>query len=148
MPRVGKYWLNLDLYHLPINTAHTWAKVEPENIVRVGIDDFAQKQAGELLSIRVFPARKQVKQGQRFGTLETAKWVGPLLSPVSGKIAQVNEEVLKKPKLVNEDPYGKGWMVIINPTNLEEDLTRLVKGDQAIEWLKKDIREVAKEAVP
>ena len=148
MPRVGKYWLSLDLYYWPKDTAHTWAKVEPENMVSVGVDDFAQKQAGELLFIRLFPAGKEVKQGQRFGTLETAKWVGPLLSPVSGKIAQVNEEVLKKPKLVNEDPYGKGWMVIINPTNLEEDLTRLVKGDQAVDWLKKDIREVAKEAVP
>ena len=147
MPRVGKYWLSLDLYYSPFDTAHTWAKVEPENMVRVGVDDFAQKQAGELLFIRLFPAGKEVKQGQRFGTLETAKWVGPLLSPVNGKIAQVNEEVLKKPKLVNEDPYEKGWMVIINPTNLEEDLTRLVKGDQAIDWLKKDIKEVAKEAV-
>ncbi len=147
MPRVGKYWLSLDLYHYPLNAAHTWGKVEPENMVKVGVDDFAQKQAGELLFIRLFPAGKEVKQGQRFGTLETAKWVGPLLSPVSGKIAQVNEEVLKKPKLVNEDPYEKGWMVIINPTNLEEDLTRLVKGDQAIDWLKKDIREVAKETV-
>ena len=147
MPRVGKYWLSLDLYHWPHDTAHTWAKVEPENMVRVGVDDFAQKQAGELLFIRLFPAGKEVKQGQRFGTLETAKWVGPLLSPVSGKIAQVNEDVLKNPTLVNEDPLGKGWMVVINPANLEDDLTRLVKGDAAIEWLKKDIREVAKETV-
>ena len=66
---------------------------------------------------------------------------------VGGKRAQVNEELLERPNLVNEDPYGKGWMVIINPTNLEEDLTRLVKGDQAVDWLKKDIREVAKETV-
>ena len=147
MPRVGKYWLSLDLYHWPHDTAHTWAKVEPENTVRVGVDDFAQKQAGELLFIRLFPAGKEVKQEQRFGTIETAKWVRPPLSPVSGKIAEVNDEVLKTPKLVNEDPYGKGWMVVITPTALEEDLTRLVKGDQAVDWLKKDIREVAKEEV-
>ena len=147
MPRIGKYWLSLDLYHWPHDTAHTWAKLESENKVRVGVDDFAQKQAGELLFIRLFPAGKEVKQGARFGTLETAKWVGPLLSPVSGKIAEVNDEVLKKPTLVNEDSYGNGWMVVINPSNLEDDLTRLVKGDAAIEWLKKDIREVAKEEV-
>jgi len=54
---------------------------------------------------------------------------------------------LKKPKLVNEDPYEKGWMIIITPTDIDKDLTRLVKGDQAVEWLKKDIREVAKETV-
>ncbi|MFC2018171.1 glycine cleavage system protein H [Chloroflexota bacterium] len=147
MPRIGKYWLSLDLYYWPKETAHTWAKVEPDNKIRVGVDDFAQKQAGELLFIRLFPVGKEVKQGARFGTLETAKWVGPLLSPVSGKIAEVNDEVLKTPKLVNEDPYGKGWMIAITPIELEEDLSRLVKGDEAIEWLKKDIREVAKEEV-
>ena len=147
MPRIEKYWLSLDLYHWPQDTAHTWAKVEPDNKVRVGVDDFAQKQAGELLFIRLFPVGKEVKQGARFGTLETAKWVGPLLSPINGKIAQVNDEVLKVPKMVNEDPYEKGWMIVIEPTNLEDDLTKLVKGDEAIEWLKKDIREVAKEEV-
>ncbi len=116
-------------------------------MVRVGVDDFAQKQAGELLFIRLFATGKEVKQGQLFGTLETAKWVGPLISPVSGNITQVNEEVLKSPKLVNEDPYGRGWMVIIKPTNLEEELARLVTGNQATDWLKKDIKEITKEAV-
>ena len=148
MPRIGKYWLSLDHYYWPHDTAHTWAKIE-EGKVRVGVDDFAQKQAGELKFIRLFPAGKEVKQGARFGTLETAKWVGPLLSPVSGKIAQVNDAVLNKPPLVNEDPYGNGWMVVIEPSDLDDDLTRLVKGDQpaAVEWMKKDIREIAKEEV-
>jgi len=79
----------------------------------------------------------------------TAKWVGPLLSPVSGTIVETNQAVLDKPTLVNEDPYGKGWMVIIEPSTLEDDLTRLVKGDQpaAVEWMKNDIREIAKENI-
>ena len=117
--------------------------------MRVGVDDFAQKQAGELQFLRLFPAGKEAKQGKRFGTLETAKWVGPLLSPVSGKIAEVNQEVLDTPTLVNEDPYGKGWMVVIEPSNLDDDLPRLLKGDQpeAVEWMKNDIREVAKEDI-
>ena len=144
MPRIGKYWLSLDLYHWLHDTAHTWAKLEPENKVRVGVDDFAQKQAGELLFIRLFPIGKEVKQGARFGTLETAKWVGPLLSPLSGKIVEINNEVLKSPKVVNKDPYEKGRMIVITPTELEEDLSCLVKGDAAIEWLKKDIRKIAK----
>lgn len=147
MPRIGKYWLKLDLHHWPHEASHTWAKVEPDNKVRIGIDDFAQKQAGELLFIRLFPVGKEVQQGKRFGTLETAKWVGPLISPVSGKIAAVNQEVLAKPTLVNEDPYEKGWMLLITPTDVDGDFSRLVKGDQAIEWLKKDIKEVAKEEV-
>ncbi len=147
MPRVGKYWLNLDVYHAPFNPGHTWAKVEPDNTVKVGIDDFAQKQAGDLLFVRLFPVGKEVTQGKRFGTLETAKWVGPLIAPVSGKITQINEEVTKKPKLANEEPYGKGWLISIKPSNLEADLAKLVKGDQAVEWMKKDIKEIAKEEV-
>lgn len=148
MTQIGKYWLETELYHAPFDQAHTWAKLEPDNLVRVGFDDFGQQQAGELLFIRLLPVGQEVKQGEFFGTVETGKWVGQLFSPVSGKIMQTNEEIVEKPKLVNEDPYEEGWMVIIAPTNLEEDLTRLVKGDEAINWLKKEIREVAKEDIP
>ncbi len=148
MPQVGKYWIETELYHAPFDRAHTWAKLEPKNLVRVGFDDFGQRQAGEFLCVRLLPAGEEVKQGDLFGTVETSKWVGQLLSPVSGKIVQVNEELSERPKLVNEDPYEEGWMVIMNPTNLEKDLTQLVTGNQAIAWLKKDIREIAKETVP
>ena len=148
MPKIGKYWVSQDHHYWPHDTAHTWAKVEGGK-VRVGVDDFAQKQAGELKFMRLFPAGKKVEQGKRFGTLETAKWVGPLLSPVSGTIVESNQEVLDTPTLVNEDPYGKGWMVVIEPSNLDDDLTRLVKGGspESVEWMKKDIREVAKENI-
>jgi glycine cleavage system H protein len=144
MPRVGKYWLSLELYYAPFDTAHTWAKAEPDGKVRVGVDDFAQKQAGDILFVRLFPVGKTIKQGARFGTMETAKWVGPLISPVSGTISAVNEEVQKSPKLINEEPYGKGWMVVITPTNFEEDSARLVQGDKATAWLKKEIEEMEK----
>jgi glycine cleavage system H lipoate-binding protein len=73
MPKIGKYWLSLDHYYWAKDTAHTWAKIksEPAKVVRVGIDDFAQKQAGELKFMRLFPVGTEVKQGARFGTLET-----------------------------------------------------------------------------
>ncbi len=151
MPRIGKYWLSGDRYYWPKDAAHTWAKPEgePAKVVRMGVDDFAQKQAGELKFLRLLPVGKEIKQGARFGTLETAKWVGPLVSPLSGKITQVNDEVLTNPKLINEDPFGKGWMVTIEPSDLAGDLSRLVKGDQpaAVEWMKSDIRTVAKEEI-
>ncbi len=148
MPKIGKYWVDKDLHYWPQDTAHSWAKNE-DGKIRVGVDDFAQKQAGELKFMRLFPAGKKVKQGKRFGTLETAKWVGPLLSPVSGTIVEANQAVLDNPTLVNEDPYGDGWLVIIEPSDLDDDMTRLVKGDstEAAEWMKKDITEIAKEEV-
>jgi len=144
MPRIGKYWLSLDLYYAPFDTAHTWAKAEADGKVKVGVDDFAQKQAGDILFVRLYPVGKEVKQGARFGTMETAKWVGPLISPVSGTISAVNEELQKTPKLINEEPYGKGWMVVVTPTNFDEDSARLVQGDKATAWLKKEIEEMDK----
>ena len=72
MPKIGKYWVDKDLHYWPHDTAHSWAKNE-DGKIRVGVDDFAQKQAGELKFMRLFPAGKKVKQGKRFGTLETGQ---------------------------------------------------------------------------
>ncbi|MEM2047460.1 MAG: hypothetical protein QXZ06_06225, partial [Candidatus Jordarchaeales archaeon] len=78
-----------DLYYHP---DHCWARVEGDK-VRVGFDDFGQVTAGQILFIRLKPAGKEVKQNETFGTVETGKWVGPLKSPISGTIAEVNPEI-------------------------------------------------------
>lgn len=142
MPRIGKYWLFLDLYHTP---DHTWVRVKRDGSVEVGIDDFAQKMAGKILTIRLVKPEKQVEQFKAAGTWETGKWVGKISTPVSGKVVAVNEEVLKSPGLVNDDPYGKGWLLTIEPSNLKEELKDLIIGDDAIQWLKKEIAEHEKE---
>ena len=74
----------------------------------------------------------QDKKGKSAGTLESGKWVGPVTSPLTGVIAEVNEAVKEKPALINEDPYGEGWFVKIKPNDWDEESVDLVTGEEAV----------------
>ncbi|MCL5959184.1 MAG: hypothetical protein M1358_07660, partial [Chloroflexi bacterium] len=77
-----------------------------------------------------------------FGTIEAGKYVGALRAPVSGVLVEANTAVLAKPSLVNEDPYGEGWFVVVEPSNLEEDLKDLVHGEAEVQaWLEGELKE-------
>jgi glycine cleavage system H protein len=119
---------------------HMWVRVE-DGRVRVGYNDWAQSAAGKLLKINTRRAGSLVQEGKTLGTIESGKWVGPLKAPVSGKIIEVNEEVLRRPSLINEDPYGRGWVAVIEPTDLENELKKLIRGsDRATleDWLRRE----------
>ncbi|KON29001.1 hypothetical protein AC482_07375 [miscellaneous Crenarchaeota group-15 archaeon DG-45] len=123
-----------DLYY---HRDHMWVKVE-NGKARLGYNDWAQEAAGKLVNLNTRKVGRSVKMGKTLGTVESGKWVGPLKVPLSGTIAELNQEVLKKPSLINEDPYGKGWIAVLEASNLEEELKDLIKGsDQgALEtWL-------------
>ncbi|MEM4700297.1 MAG: biotin/lipoyl-containing protein [Candidatus Nezhaarchaeales archaeon] len=142
--RVDKYELPDDLYYWGRNPdgsirGRTWARVEPDGRVRVGLTDRGQDMAGKILFVRLRPKGSVVEQGKPIGTVETAKWTGPIEAPVSGVIDEVNEELRRRPSLINEDPYGRGWMVVIKPSKLDEDLRRLLRGDEAVKWLQDDL---------
>lgn len=126
-----------DLYY---HRDHMWVKVE-DGKARVGYNDWAQEAAGKLVNLNTRRAGRSVKAGKTLGTVESGKWVGPLKAPVSGPILELNEEVLKNPSLINEDPYGRGWIAVLEPTNLEEELKDLIKGSdkETLEiWLKEE----------
>jgi glycine cleavage system H protein len=78
----------------------------------------------------------EVKQGEPYGTLESVKAVSDLVSPISGTIQEVNEEVQSKPETLNEEPYGKAWLLVVKPSNLQEELGNLMDFDKAVEWHK------------
>jgi glycine cleavage system H protein len=140
MPKVnGNDFPDDLLYHRD----HMWIKIEGEQ-VRVGYNDWAQEAAGKLVSIKTRRAGSQVKQGKTLGSVESGKWVGPLRSPISGEVLEINEEVLETPELINQDPYGDGWVAIINPDNLEEEKETLIQGSDAEEiesWIQKEKEE-------
>ena len=121
---------------------HMWAKIESEK-VRVGISDFGQQIAGNIFLVRSRRLGVTIDQGKILGTMETAKWVGPLKSPVSGVLVEFNTALKHAGiKLVNKDPYGNGWMFFLTPTNLEEDLKNLMTDPKEIEvWLKEEIKD-------
>ena len=138
MIKIDEFELLGDLHYDPKD--HLWAKIENGN-VRVGLDMFGQKAAGTAAYIKLLPPGREVKKGRAFGSLEAGKYIGPLKSPVNGKILEVNEKVLSNPTLVNTDPYGEGWFVVIEPSNLD-GLNDLIHGEENIRaWLEKEIRE-------
>lgn len=126
---------------------HIWTKVEGGNKVRCGVDQFGQKAAGTVAYISLKPAGSRTIKGRAFGSLEAGKYIGPLKATVNGTIVEVNKKVLENPKLVNSDPYGDGWMVVIEASNLEEDLKDLVHGDEVQGWLEADYEKYTKEGL-
>ena len=112
-----------------------WIKIEGEK-VRMGITDYAQKSLREIVYAELPNAGGEVKQGEPFGTLESVKAVSDLVAGLSGTIEEVNEEVKSKPETLNEDPFGKGWLLIVKPSNLQAELANLMDFSAAVEWHK------------
>ena len=93
---------------------HEWVHDDGE-VVRVGITHYAQEQLGDVVYVDLPAAGSEVDQGQAFGEVESTKSVSDLFAPVSGVIRERNDALEDRPELVNEDPYGDGWMVTIEP---------------------------------
>jgi glycine cleavage system H protein len=115
-----------------------WAKIEARR-VRVGLSDYLQRTGGDVAFVEVARQGSAVERQTEFGTLETAKTTVSLLSPISGTIEQANGILSEKPELVNSDPYGEGWLVILTPRNLEDDLKTLMNADQYFEVMLKKL---------
>ncbi len=113
-----------------------WVKVEGSK-VRVGVTDYAQKQLNEVVFAELPKAGDEAMRGEPFGTVESVKSVSDLVAPVSGKIVEVNSKVNSNPEVLNQDPYNEGWIIIVSPTNLTDDLKTLMNFEQSAEWHKK-----------
>jgi glycine cleavage system H protein len=138
MVKVNDYEVPENLYY---HKEYLWATVEDEK-VKIGVSDFAQKQLHDIVFVELPSAGDTITQDEPFGTLESVKAVSDLIAPVSGTIETVNEELEAKPELLNEDPYGEGWLIIVTPSNLEADLKAIMNFEAAVEWHK----ELAKES--
>jgi glycine cleavage system H protein len=112
-----------------------WVKIEGDKI-RMGITDYAQKSLREIVYAELPSVGGEVKQNEPYGTLESVKAVSDLVAPISGTIEEVNDEVQSKPETLNEDPYGKGWLIVIKPSNMEAELANLMDFNKAVEWHK------------
>ena len=126
-----------DLYY---HREHMWIRLEGDK-ARVGYNDWAQKAAGKLLSLKTKRPGAPVEIGKTLGSIESGKWVGSLKVPISGELLQLNEDVLKTPNLINTDPYGKGWVALIKPSKLQDELKNLISGKDAAAletWLKEE----------
>ena len=105
--------------HLRYTKDHEWVSIE-DNVATVGITDFAQGELGDIVFVDITSVDKDLSAEEVFGTIEAVKTVSDLFMPVAGKIIEVNNALSKKPELVNTDPYGEGWMVKIEISNIKE----------------------------
>ena len=98
---------------------HEWARQEGDRI-RVGITAFAQEQLGDVVFVELPKTGATVAQRQAFGVVESVKAVSDLFAPASGEVMEVNAVLANKPQTINEDPYGKGWMIVVKPSSPAE----------------------------
>jgi glycine cleavage system H protein len=101
---------------LRYSTDHEWARVE-EGRVRIGITDYAQDALGDVVFVEVPEVGTKVERGASFSEVESTKSVSEIYAPVSGTIAEINAELGDNPERLNHDPYGEGWICIIDPTD-------------------------------
>ncbi len=98
---------------------HEWAKVEGDR-ARIGITDFAQEQLGDVVFVELPKVGARVTAMQSFGVVESVKAVSDLFAPLSGEVVEVNGELAKKPEVMNADPYGQGWMIVVRYADAKE----------------------------
>ena len=108
---------------------HEWIHPEPGDKGKMGLTDYAQAQLGDIVYLDLPGPGTQVEQSKKIGEIESVKAVTDLFSPASGKILEVNQAAIDEPGLVNEDPYGKGWLVKLELSNPSE-LDALMNSDE------------------
>ncbi|MCD6583988.1 MAG: glycine cleavage system protein GcvH [Candidatus Omnitrophica bacterium] len=98
---------------------HEWVRLEDDSAL-IGITDYAQKELGDIVFVELPSVGEKLTQFSRFGTIESTKAASDLYSPLSGEVIEVNNDLVNHPEWINQDPYGKGWMVKIKVDNRDE----------------------------
>lgn len=130
--QVSGFELAEDTYY---HEGHTWAKPEYGGRVRVGLDDFAQKLLGRLKRIEIPNIGHELKQGEVGFQVRKNGEAAQVLSPVDGIVTHVNDQLLDHPDLLNQSPYEKGWLFIVEPTKLRKNLKELRYGEEAHKFM-------------
>lgn len=140
--KVVKHKYPEDLY---FHKEHCWARVEEDGKVRVGVDDFFQDTSGEITHVDLPFAGDEVFTDEICGKVNSWAWIGDLYAPVGGEIIEVNEKIEdEEMHLINDDPYGEGWILLIEPNDLEGDLAKLMHGEAQVHpWAEEEAKKVS-----
>lgn len=117
-----------DLYYVE---SHEWVR-DQNGTVRVGITDFAQDELGDVVFVELPAVGDTVERDEAFGVIESIKAVSDIYAPIAGEVTAVNEGVIDEPELINDDTYGEGWLVELEPT---EPLDSLLSSGEYAESL-------------
>jgi glycine cleavage system H protein len=141
MADIKGYDIPDELYY---HEEHSWARVDGTKVT-VGMSDFFQKEAGDIVFVDLPEEEDDVSQGEVCGKIQSRKWIGKLVSPVSGEIIEINEELEDDTSLINTDPYGEGWIIVIEASDLDTDLGNLIHGDAVANFIDKEIKRAEEE---
>ena len=118
---------------------HTWARVEYGGRVRVGVDDFAMRLVGALDHFNLPVLGQNIRQGRPEIGISRGKLKAESISPIEGTVVAVNSKVAEDPGTANRDPYGEGWLMIVEPVKLRVDLKNLIYGDESTLWIEDEV---------
>jgi glycine cleavage system H protein len=133
MAEIKGYNMPDELYY---HEEHSWARV---------MTDFFQKEAGDIVFIDLPDEEDEVSQGEVCGKIQSRKWIGNLVAPVSGEIVEINEDLEEDTTLINTDPYGKGWIIVIEASDLEAELENLIHADAVASFIESEIKKAEEE---
>lgn len=128
-------WFSLPTQGIFFHQGHTWAAPEDGNILKAGMDDFAQKMLGKIDSVSLPQVGAEVTQGEKGWSVQVGSKLFDMLSPVSGKIVAVNENLLQSAAGINNDPYGQSWLIKVQSPRASSNLKNLLTGDLARRWM-------------
>jgi len=144
MTDVKGYNMPDELYY---HEEHSWARVEGAKVT-VGMTDMFQKEAGDIVFVDLPEEEDEVSQGETCGKIQSRKWIGKLVAPVSGEITEINEEMEEDTGLINTDPYGDGWILVIeaeDEDDLQSELKNLIHGDAVQDFVDREIAKAEEE---
>jgi glycine cleavage system H protein len=141
MAEIKGYNMPEELYY---HEEHSWARVDGTKVT-VGMTDFFQKEAGDIVFVDLPEEEEEVEQGEVCGKIQSRKWIGKLVAPVSGEISEINEDLEEDTSLINSDPYGKGWILVIEAGDLDSDLENLMHGPAVGAFIEKEIKRAEEE---
>ena len=102
------------------STEHEWVLVNQDNMVSIGITEYAQDELGDLVFVELPATGTIVENMGKLGEVESVKSVSDIFCPISGEVVEINQEAVENPEIINEDPYGKGWLIRLNPSNPDQ----------------------------
>ena len=134
----GPYRLVEDYYYA--TDTHLWVAIETDGgTARCGFDPLGAETSGDIVAVSFESVGDQIARGEAFGNMEAAKFVGPLIAPVSGTLVACNDAVIGNPSLLNQDPI-ENWLVELELTDMEADLALLLHGkDRVTAWIESEI---------
>jgi glycine cleavage system H protein len=144
MAEIKGYNMPDELYY---HEEHSWARVEGAKVT-VGMTDMFQKEAGDIVFVDLPEEEDDVSQGETCGKIQSRKWIGKLVAPVSGEITEINEDLEDDTSLINSDPYGDGWILVIqaeDEDDLQAELKNLMHGDAVPPFVDREIARTEEE---